>query len=902
MPYSALYRTQTQAGLPILVTPSNVYLPQTSNSSLFSTGYLGSTPNLHTPAITLTSMSFSSSGNFRASNINFTSNITGNNLYVYSNALSFITLTAVNIGGNLAPYSNQITIYSNLNISSALNAPNLTGTIQTSNLVSTINIFSNVFRGNIIGYANSVQASSLTSPFIVAGNATVSNTISSTTIRVSNAVVAGSIEGSRVANLASIYTSGFIFGSLQFGTITASNIISANNITGLLVPCANNMSGMNFNISYVTSNLVVSNTANLSSLATPIVTGNIFAQPGSTANLLTTINVYSLAGSTLIKTDNVFVSNTLDGTILGSNNATVSSFMYSALTTGNVVGNVYTTGNIVTNYLWANVTAPFATIGTLNSSNNILSTSFYGQTANLQNITTVTTTGTVITSNATLTNNIYSTNINSPLVLSGNYIAQNTLSASNLIGSINSQSLFTFGTVFEQKFITGNVFGSNIFTTSNLTASNLFVTNVFADQITFGNISVTSQLTGSLTGSIANTSAMIYSSTVTISNGSISNIWTTTLFEPLFTGIYIGGNNTATVNNLYNTSLFASNLNLFTNTLTITNGISYVADLDKIGIFSFPVYPPTFRFLLANTLPQTSYVPTVSYYSTGGLTGYNGSVLLPDGRVVLVPNTAPNIGIFNPANNLFSTGPATNGYTGGVLLQNSNVALIPSSNTSISVFDPNAMTVTTGPSVGTGFCGGVLTPSGNVVCVPQLSSSLVEANVAAGTYTTVPLFSNGFYGGLINHVTGNVFCIPDSSTQLVSYTPGSRQLSNVLATTGYRGAVYTQNDDILLIPSAATSVSNITGSALVSANGYTSGCTAGNGKVIMAASGTVGILDTSTGSLVTKSVTAGYTSPLAIPDGRVVFAPQTATGGVMVLNSGTPLPASICTSPYLNKL
>ena len=80
-----------------------------------------------------------------------------------------------------------------------------------------------------------------------------------------------------------------------------------------------------------------------------------------------------------------------------------------------------------------------------------------------------------------------------------------------------------------------------------------------------------------------------------------------------------------------------------------------------------------------------------------GSTAYFGGVLLPDGRVAMVPQAEKSIGIFDPAANDFyrftnaaTAGLTNNAYFGGVLLPDGRVAMNPRrSETSVGIFDGN---------------------------------------------------------------------------------------------------------------------------------------------------------------------------------------------------------------------
>jgi hypothetical protein len=71
---------------------------------------------------------------------------------------------------------------------------------------------------------------------------------------------------------------------------------------------------------------------------------------------------------------------------------------------------------------------------------------------------------------------------------------------------------------------------------------------------------------------------------------------------------------------------------------------------------------------------------------------YSGGVLLPSGKVVSVPYSAANVGVFDPATDTLSlVGDAmfgSNKYSGGVLLPSGKVVFVPYGADNVGVFDP----------------------------------------------------------------------------------------------------------------------------------------------------------------------------------------------------------------------
>ena len=74
---------------------------------------------------------------------------------------------------------------------------------------------------------------------------------------------------------------------------------------------------------------------------------------------------------------------------------------------------------------------------------------------------------------------------------------------------------------------------------------------------------------------------------------------------------------------------------------------------------------------------------------------YYGGVLLPDGRVVLVPDYADRVGLYDPSTDAWTQGKdslaaaGAKKYRGGVLLPDGRVVLVPSSADRVGLYDPS---------------------------------------------------------------------------------------------------------------------------------------------------------------------------------------------------------------------
>ena len=116
---------------------------------------------------------------------------------------------------------------------------------------------------------------------------------------------------------------------------------------------------------------------------------------------------------------------------------------------------------------------------------------------------------------------------------------------------------------------------------------------------------------------------------------------------------------------------------------------------------------------------------------------YYGGVLLPDGRVVLVPYNANHVGLYDPSTDAWSEGTddlsavsSGSKYAGGVLLPDGRVLLVPSYANHVGLYDPSTDAWREGTddlsavsiSTYSKYYGGVLLPDGRVVLVPCLAN------------------------------------------------------------------------------------------------------------------------------------------------------------------------------------
>ena len=132
-------------------------------------------------------------------------------------------------------------------------------------------------------------------------------------------------------------------------------------------------------------------------------------------------------------------------------------------------------------------------------------------------------------------------------------------------------------------------------------------------------------------------------------------------------------------------------------------------------------------------------------FSLAGGDKFVGGCQLADGRIVMAPWNVPYIGIFNPANNTYSslatsgTGNTIDQYQGCVLAPDGRAIFVPWTATAIGSFNPVTNTWATVGGVlpaGGKFLGGTVLPDGRILFFPSGPSYFGIFNPATNTYTS----------------------------------------------------------------------------------------------------------------------------------------------------------------------
>jgi len=488
--------------------------------------------------------------------------------------------------------------------------------------------------------------------------------------------------------------------------------------------------------------------------------------------------------------------------------------------------------------------------------------------------------------------------------------------------------------------------------------NNLYASNALtiAGDIAATSMNLVSTLnTGSITSAILLVDELGWSNTnIFISNSiTTTNVFTTNVNA----ASYVGTSGSIGINTAGSGYALQINGNLaLSNTLSslpdvsAVTGVYYVDDITKRSPHLLPTAANA--ALIQNWISATCNAasqPTDAWWSTsptpvfgnvatgpGGNNDYCGGVLLPDGRVLFVPSSASNIGIFNPTSGEFSTivpvglTNAASKYRGGILTPNGNVIFVPFQTNNVGVYNPiTAVFSNIGPyNIGTnGFEGGVLAQNGKAIFVPRESAnigvfdwtSLTMSNVRIqGTDTT------GFIGGCLLP-NGNVVFIPAASQNVGMLSADQSSFSNIgpFFTQGgakFIGGVLAPNGNVIMTPGFLSSAnvaifnptnstcSNVPTGVAGSSGAFQGAVLLPSGNVIFApcASANVGLFDPiaiTYSNLVTSldpSVFNKFYGATLVPDGRVVFTPM-ASQNVAVLSTFTPAPVEFCLSPYFNK-
>ena len=98
-------------------------------------------------------------------------------------------------------------------------------------------------------------------------------------------------------------------------------------------------------------------------------------------------------------------------------------------------------------------------------------------------------------------------------------------------------------------------------------------------------------------------------------------------------------------------------------------------------------YTPTFSQTASSTIGTYTQGPS----AVAANDAFTGGVLMPNGKVCLVPYTSDYVGIYDPIANTYTQGPsavaADYAFEGGVLMPNGKVCLVPCRSDYVGIYD-----------------------------------------------------------------------------------------------------------------------------------------------------------------------------------------------------------------------
>lgn len=578
-----------------------------------------------------------------------------------------------------------------------------------------------------------------------------------------------------------------------------------------------------------------------------------------------------------------------------------------------VQGNVTVQGNLVSQGTFMAVTGNIWTSSALRTVGNV--NRIWGNLFALNmNVTTLNTTTLIVSSGVQL----------------NNLNAANSVSTTNVVANVvNSTSMNTFTHWGLSNLGIGTtpvVGGATVFVRGNVYVGNALATsNILATNVNAATLNTTTVSTALLSGLNFSTGNIFISTSLTCTNVAATNIVATTLTTISQVGsiayLNINPTNVIATGNIF----YAENASLRAPYLRASPANAAVIQAWIAGTCA-AASTPTESWWATSPSPVYGNVVTGSGY---GFQIGDGSVLLPDGRVLFSPAGTSNVSLFNPSTGTFSSisfstiiPGSGNNYGSAVLAPNGNVACPPFNAANALIFNPitYAIANVTGPRGSRGlFKTSVLGPNGNVVCVPSYSDNVSEIDALANP----PVYSNmckigGFdankWQGGVLLPNGNVVFVPRTVSNVGMYNPLTNPptFTNIgPAAPGFLSGVLVPNGNVLMM---GTGNIGVFSPSLSTFSNIRTGSESYRGGVLLPTGNVVCIPDTSINvgmvdpvALTFSNISCGYyggttqfSGGSLLPDGRVIMCPA-SSGNVGILNTFTPAPREFCLSPYFNK-
>jgi streptogramin lyase len=331
-----------------------------------------------------------------------------------------------------------------------------------------------------------------------------------------------------------------------------------------------------------------------------------------------------------------------------------------------------------------------------------------------------------------------------------------------------------------------------------------------------------------------------------------------------------------------------------------------------------------------NTNYDAGMYDQISYGTVSGAPGsaaFWGGVLVPDGRVVFVPQNATAIGIFNSATNTYSTvaytRPTTDAYLGGVLIPDGRVVFVPQNAQMIGIFNPatNVYSTIVAATGANAYSGGVLLPDGRIVFTPSSATTIGIFNPATNTYSTIAYTRPALaaYRSSILLPDGRVLFVPGNATMIGIFNPATNSYTTIAAaisgSDAYLSGVLVPDGRVIFVPGGATAIgifnpaTNVYSTAAYTgqtAYAYIGGVLLSDGRVIFVPynSTVIGVFNPVTNLYSTISAAPGgnaYIGGVSLPDGRVLLVPNSGLT-IGILSGASRPPPELCYHPCFNKM
>jgi hypothetical protein len=964
MPYTATYRIGYSVGVTELTAGSNVFTSQTS--PYVST--LSGSVLKYTSDDSIIVTNFTSTGNSILTTGDMFISAPVSNTDFYGGYRGSVLNCQEIIGGNII---GQVLSLNTINVqTNATTTGNLTaGYLYAEKALTFGNTISagNIYAGSYIGRVTGASVSTL-------GSLTATSTITLTSNTTGNILTTGTVTGSGTSfgnliagsNNVTVTAPGFVsYGDSLFSNVTVSGQAQVNRLVAGTIVGTFTSGPANSLVSSAPLTMygpIVGGVRGDIQTSGRVFTNEYIGRLDTTQPIEASTVYSNVSAASLSAYTNNLTGVTISGSLVGpvqswSNNVTVGQVQASQVFVGQMsfTDVVLTSGNLTAQtFIGAFSGQNVITSGTVTSTAGNLFGILRG--SNVVTLTDSLVSNAIFATVVTYANSIPTINVTAGSIIAGSMNTfTNSISTSrvsgNFVGPLTSTGtdIFSTGSVQAKNFIGLIDAGSNTIQTTGSVFTQLGLVgniNTFANSIvTQGVIAGTFYGKYNGLGPIRSNALLTVTGTSSISNiiGGSNTITVTGTMSGNFIGAIQTYGNTISATGGLSGNIVTARFTAFQNNIVTDAQLSYGKDLTKSNygnVASYSNVLPIQRSLAhyySNVVSRqpwwsTSSTPMVSYVYTQGLSGYSSGVLLPDGRVIMVPGTSFNVGVFDTKTGIFSnvipTGlsprPTGWGWTSGVLLPNSNVAFLPGSNNYIGIYDPYNHVVSLGPFISTSdaFRGGVLLPNGNVLCIPYNTFVFTEFNPenpsAAVRQATIggPGSSPFLWSGTLLP-NGNVICAPYSGNfVLYDYRLPSPSVSTDLVisfSNKHAGSVLLPSGNVLCVPNAAgygigqVSPAGVYSNTVSSFNfglaGYQGACLLGNGKVLFGpgSGSNAALYDTYSDTASNVQVGLGYGAPLTLPDGRAILPPVTSSLGVAIVSGVTQINEHLTTSSYFNK-